>query len=307
MVVRLARGDVNMPDFDGFPIDVQVPEARFEVAVYTLLRAEPTIRASRLLYHRLPAQHPGPRDEVPRDIAGRRLFVFERAAGENNQWSGLDAEQKVSLLTEAAVIRAALFNFATPRDFAADWLRERLFEQKPSEIPVPVAPTRDFCVSLFTSKIEATIRNTGDMIGWEDDGNVVGPAAAAAKQSLLRLIPHILPDKDKGDQSALYRLVLEHGDFGIHNMSVAVDASGAPRVTSLYDWETGCIVPAILSDPLMAVVVDLVPDENATASITRVPADATPDARAQYMAWARHYFQVSHYTFILSSASMREY
>ncbi|EPE06693.1 3-hydroxybutyryl- dehydratase [Ophiostoma piceae UAMH 11346] len=290
VVVRLARGDVNMPNFDGFPIDAQVPEARFEVAVYTLLRAEPTIRASRLLYHRLPVQHPGPRNEIPQDIAGRRLFVFERAEGENNQWSDLDAEQKASLLTQAAVIRAALFNFATPLDFAADWLRERLFEQKPSELPLPVAPTRDFCVSLFMSKIEATIRNVGDMIGWEDDGNVVGPEAAAAKQSLLRVIPFILPDK--GDQSALYRLVLEHGDFGIHNMSTAMDASGVPRVTSLYDWETGCIVPAILSDPLMAVTVDLVPDKNASAAITRVPDSATPETRAQYMAWADHYFQV---------------
>ena len=34
IVARLACGDVNMPNFDGFPIEVQVPEARFEVAVY---------------------------------------------------------------------------------------------------------------------------------------------------------------------------------------------------------------------------------------------------------------------------------
>jgi hypothetical protein len=128
------------------------------------------------------------------------------------------------------------------------------------------------------------------MIGWEDDDNTVGPIAAAAKQSLLQLIPHIMP-RD-GDQTSLYGLVLDHGDFGIHNMSITIDANGQPLVTSLYDWETGCIVPAILSDPLMAVTVDLVTDEIAAPSITRVPDDATPDGRAQYMTWARQYFKV---------------
>jgi len=43
------------------------------------------------------------------------------------------------------------------------------------------------------SKIEATISNIGDMIGWESDNVTVGPIAAAAKQSLLRLVPHIMP------------------------------------------------------------------------------------------------------------------
>lgn len=95
-----------------------------------------------------------------------------------------------------------------------------------------------------------------------------------------------------GDQSTLYRLVLEHGDFGIHNMSITMDEKGQPLVTSLYDWETGCIVPAILSDPLMAVAVDLTTDENAAPSITRLPDDSTPNDCAQYMTWARQYFKV---------------
>ena len=95
IVARLARGDVNMPNFDGFPIEVQVPEARFEVAAYELLRAEPNILASRLLYHRIPVQRIGPRLDVPRDIAGRRLFLFEKAEGENNVWYNLSPEGKV--------------------------------------------------------------------------------------------------------------------------------------------------------------------------------------------------------------------
>ena len=95
IVARLARGDVNMPDYDGFPIHVQVPEVEFEVAAYELLRSEPNILASRLLYHRIPVQHVGPRLDLPQDIAGRRLFLFERAEGENNVWKDLSPEEKV--------------------------------------------------------------------------------------------------------------------------------------------------------------------------------------------------------------------
>lgn len=140
------------------------------------------------------------------------------------------------------------------------------------------------------SKIKATIRNLGDMIGLKPYNEVVGPRAAATKQSLLRLIPHIMPADS--DENSLYRLVLDHGDFGVHNMSVTMDANGQPIVTSLYDWETGCIVPAILSDPEMAVTVDLVTDEHADPAITRLGDDYTPDNYAEYMTWAKQYFQV---------------
>lgn len=58
------------------------------------------------------------------------------------------------------------------------------------------------------------------MIGWESNNVTFGPIAFAAKQSLLRIIPHILPEDN--DKTSLYRLVLEHGDFGIHNMSISM-------------------------------------------------------------------------------------
>lgn len=128
------------------------------------------------------------------------------------------------------------------------------------------------------------------MIGWEDDNNVVGPIAAAAKQSLLRLVPHIMP---KGsDEVSFYRLVLEHGDFGIHNMSIAVDENGLPLVTSLYDWETACIVPAILSDPIMWLAVGLIPNTDGTPSITRMYDDSTPEDAAEYMTHSEYYLEV---------------
>lgn len=268
VVARLARGDVNMPGYEGFPIHVQVPEVKFEAEVYELLQSEPDILASRLLYYRVPVQHEGfPKLDRPKDIAGRRLLVFQRTEGANNVWRALSPAQKVTgkypsckfpsyadflsqycLLAQAVHIRASLYRFQVPPRFASAWLRERLFEQKPESFPVPVAPTREFCVALFTSKIEATIKNIGDMIGWEDDHNTVGPVAAAAKQSLLRLIPHIMPPGD--DENLLYRFVIDHGDFGVHNISITMDANNQPLATSLYDWETGYIVPAILSDPV---------------------------------------------------------
>ncbi len=66
MVARLARGDVNMPNFDGFPVAIEAAGVRFESAVYELLRGEPDIRSSRLLYSRAPVQHPGQKLTIPR-------------------------------------------------------------------------------------------------------------------------------------------------------------------------------------------------------------------------------------------------
>ncbi|KAG6017606.1 hypothetical protein E4U43_000739 [Claviceps pusilla] len=288
VVARLARGDVNMPGYDGFPIHVQVPEAQFEAELYDLLQSEPNILASRLLYYRIPIKHEGPDTGRPKDIAGRRLFLFQRSEGDNNVWRTLSPAQMSTLLGQAAHIRASLYNFQVPDAFASAWLHKRIFEQKPESFPIPVTPTRDFCVTLFTSKIQATIRNIGDMIGWESDNNKVGPVAAAAKQSLLRLIPHIIPAIN--DESILYRFVIDHGDFGVHNMSVAMDTNNQPLATSLYDWETGCIVPAILSDPLMAVTVDFVANGDALPAVTRLPRVMTVEDMEQMATWSKLYY-----------------
>lgn len=76
-----------------------------------------------------------------------------------------------------------------PLEFAETWFLERLLEQKPKSWDLQVASTRKFCLEFFTSKIEATIHNVGDMIGWASDNVVVGPIALAAKKSLLDLFP----------------------------------------------------------------------------------------------------------------------
>ncbi|KAK4195279.1 hypothetical protein QBC40DRAFT_289296 [Triangularia verruculosa] len=288
LVARLARGDVNMPDFDGFPVDVQAAEARFESAVYELLRTKPAIRSSHLRYSRAPVQHPGPRLTVPLDLSGRRLFVFEKSEGENNVWTDLGPSNKLLLLDQLASMRVALFHYDPPQDFTAKYLLERLFQFMPSSLSMPVAPTREFWMHVLEYKIKATIQNEGDMIGWESDEETVGPLALAAKQSLLRAIPYLLPlDTPK---PSLYRLVLEHGDFGIHNTTIMKQAGGEPLVTSLFDWETACIWPALLSDPLVAAgPVDLVVDEDGGPSVTRLPSDPAPADLETYATWAKHY------------------
>ncbi|KAG5338672.1 hypothetical protein C0989_006677 [Termitomyces sp. Mn162] len=289
IIARLARGDVNMPNYVGFPFEMQGPDVEFEAAVYSLLCSDPVIVVSRLFFYRVPVQYAGPKLSIPKDIAGRRLFLFERAEGEKNIWEELSPDDKIHLLTRSAHIRASLFNLNLPSDFVSEWFLKRVFGDKPEVLPVPLAPTREFLVAFLMSKIEATIKNIGDKIGWKEDHATVGPITFAAKQSLLRLIPHIMPE-DRNEPS-LYRFVLDHGDYGIHNMSITTDDSGHPLVTSLYDWEFGCVTPAILSDPTMDVYITLFADENAAPAIDRFEEDASPEDRADYITWSEQYFK----------------
>lgn len=99
-------------------------------------------------------------------------------------------------------------------------------------------------------KLRNLIKEEGDLIGWEEENLRVGPKAAAAKTSILRLIPRILPPEGVGsdDGPDLYRLVLRHNDFGVHNISTLVDVDGQVHITSVFDWETGNILPIILCD-----------------------------------------------------------
>lgn len=188
-------------------------------------------------------------------------------------------------------MRAALFMFDPPADFTARYLLKCIFEFMPASLVMPVAPTREFWMHVMQSKIEATIKEEGDMIGWESDDEKVGPVALAAKASLLRAIPHIFPPETEA--GSRYRLVLEHGDFGIHNASIAVDGR-EPKVNSLYDWETGCIVPAILSDVLVAVVgIDIITNHDAEPAITRIPKEVPATDLTAYAEWARHYIEVN--------------
>ncbi|KAJ6512153.1 hypothetical protein C8R47DRAFT_963396 [Mycena vitilis] len=280
-LLRIRRCDVNWPGYCGFSVDEQ-----FEAATYRLLRAHHGILVSNLLYYRGPVQRKtGDRTSIPNDLIGRQLFVFEKAEGANNVWP-VDAKKRLAILTQCASIRAALFRSEVPLDFVKLWLPQR--PPNPKLLPNGIQPTRDFAIDLLVAKVEEMIKKEGDMIGWESDHNVVGRVAANAKVSILRLIPLILPRaRDGGD---FYRLVLEHGDFGIHNMTITDPASGPP--TSLYDCETGHIVPAILSDPQVATQVDLEIDSDGCPFLSRLMDNPTAEYLAEYQGYANHYFEV---------------
>ncbi len=92
-------------------------------------------------------------------------------------------------------------------------------------------------------------------------------------------------------QTALASIVL-CGNFGIHNLSITRNTKGQPLVASLYNWEAGGILPAILSDLTRSLCFDLVEDKNGAPSVTRQVEEATPKEGAQHMRCTRVYFKV---------------
>jgi hypothetical protein len=110
----------------------------------------------------------------------------------------------------------------------------------------------------------------------------------------------------ESNQASLYRLVLDHGNFGNHNMYVAEYSDGQPDVTSLFGWSFGCIVPAILSDPQMKALIDpftwshvnMTTDENASPSFTKtilvneVRMDIPIPKYTEHELWAKQYYKV---------------
>ena len=88
-------------------------------------------------------------------------------------------------------MRAALFRYDPPLDFAVKYLHDRIFNFKPESFAVPIALTREFWIHVLESKIKAIIGNEGDMIGWEDDGETVRPIALATISSLSYAQFHI--------------------------------------------------------------------------------------------------------------------
>ncbi|KAJ3979489.1 hypothetical protein F5890DRAFT_1636730 [Lentinula detonsa] len=132
---------------------------------------QPEIFASHLLFHRLTVLHPELRSKPPVDIKGTFPCWLMKTQSH--------------FLTQAACIRATIFNFEPSSGFAISFL-PRLINQLSSYSRLS---THEFTLAIVKSKIEATVRNIDDMIAWEDDHEVVGPAAHAAKQSSLSPSP----------------------------------------------------------------------------------------------------------------------
>ncbi|KAF5017425.1 hypothetical protein F66182_10647, partial [Fusarium sp. NRRL 66182] len=150
---RLGHSDVNKPDSESFPVDIQLSDARFEVALHGLfLPGSSEIKVAPLLYHRVPQVVAGAPSQDPTDILGRRFCVFEAPEGNPDAWRHFDDQDKIQIvyLKQAAHMRAALFNFNPPHAFISRFLAERIPHfSRPIHLSVPITPTRDFCIALL--------------------------------------------------------------------------------------------------------------------------------------------------------------
>lgn len=119
----------------------------------------------------------------------------------------------------------------------------------------------------------------------------MGLRALTAKRSLLHFTSHVLPE---GEDEVLYRLVLQSDDYGIHNMSIFVNEKGQLSVTSVYDWETGCIVPIVLSEIEFAIAgCDLTIDENGEPSVhIRSSSESAPKQRVKNQQYSAKFLEV---------------
>lgn len=143
---------------------------------------------------------------------------------------------------------------------------------------------REICMACVAIRIEAVMGRVGEDVY---ENYTTGVSAVVIKRKLLRLLPRLLPEND-----FLYRPVLEHNYYGVQHMSVVTDENGVPTITSVFDWKNAVVLPAILSNPVLAVTVDLVLNENVEPHFSRAALLASDNKRAQYMSWSEDYFEV---------------
>lgn len=296
-----------------------IAQCQFELAVYDMLQPFSDILGRYPLYHRVPERSRGEPRAVSDGLSGRCLLVFAKAEGERYEytdWRALSAKGKVChvkrgvwssmivlmvlaqsrLLRESARIAATIFRFPLCSGFVSTWLCTRLVDGSCSLTPnSPIAPTRAFCIQLVAARVEACLRRSKRQFSGGPRGLRDGITCAAvtrAKDLILEAIPCVMPRAiDTLSEVSLYRFVLEHGDFGIHNMTVRQADPGVPEITSVYDWEAGRIVPAVLSEPKMVVTADLVLDEEARPAIRRWGDGDSPEKLQAYQRWSMEYFE----------------
>ncbi|KAF3762250.1 hypothetical protein M406DRAFT_263472 [Cryphonectria parasitica EP155] len=225
--------------------------------------------------------------EVESILGAQVVDIPQASAGAHNY--GLAME-----LSDGRQILAQLLHFQLPPSFSEDWLLPRImFVPAALDFPHTVTPTRDFCIALLQSAVEAVFKNK--VICKTPGKDTIDPKLLAAKQSILRFIPSILPAQRHDEENLdYYRFVLQHDDYGIHNMSIWLDEEGRVGITSVYDWETGCIVPLILSEiDFLIFGRYLTVDGNGEPS-WRLWDPATkvePEWPAMFQTHARHYVQ----------------
>ena len=99
IIARIANCDINNPNFDGFTLGRQVNDVEFEATIYSLLKQVTKASASQMIYYRIPILYDSPQLSRSQKILGRRLFLFEKAAGTKNVWRGLSKGDQVMLST----------------------------------------------------------------------------------------------------------------------------------------------------------------------------------------------------------------
>ncbi|CEJ91177.1 hypothetical protein VHEMI06908 [[Torrubiella] hemipterigena] len=283
VIARLAQTDVNAPYYSGKTATDLADQVRFEVETDRLLRATPSIRAARLIYYRTPHQLEEELLDCPRNISGRMLLVNQKLPGNSNVWSTFNATQKKAFLSQAAVIRAAKFHLELPAGFVSSWYYNYVAAQASRPIDISNMTPREICMACVAIRIEAVMGRVGEDVY---ENYTSGVSAVVIKRKLLRLLPHLLSEND-----FLYRPVLEHNYYGVQHMSVVTDENGVPTITSVYDWKNAVVLPAILSNPVLAVTVDLVLNENVEPHFSRAALLASDNKRAQYMSWSEDYFE----------------
>lgn len=357
VLARIANADVNMPGYEGPSQASRQRDLEFETDTYRLLLGTVAqIPSSRPLFSRHCHRYDdGPTGEIPKDISGRALMVFDMTRGQKSIWDELDDGQRVgklfcplnitqiekkgalsesvssanqfltqhSLLAQAATIRAAMLNLELPSAFISRWIMWRAFQPAgaalvPSQLlPAPIGGSRDFCISMFTARVEALIKNEGHVVvvvgregedqdpdRHQDHALVSSPRAlrlAAAKHSILRFLPHMLPPEEGGGDGAegrgFYRLVLQHDDYGIHNMSILVDDGQQVSITSVFDWESASIVPVILSEVDFLVHSRFLAANEGGQPTWRMrdsSEEPQPQWHAENQKYATHYLKVCH-------------
>ena len=138
------------------------------------------------------------------------------------------------LLRKAAKAAAKLFKFELPRDFSSTWVVRRGFGRGFHFPNTNLRASRQVCELMLRSKVQDALRHRESMQPFINHPHL--DLLDSLIKALEELVPHLLPNpSSEEDESTLYRFVLDHGDFGIHNMTISQTDTDDMRITSVFD------------------------------------------------------------------------
>ncbi|UNI13915.1 hypothetical protein JDV02_000610 [Purpureocillium takamizusanense] len=238
VIVRVSREDTCNRAYRGsITQQLQLLNSQFELDVYRALVPLGSPFNCGPVYHRDPVLAAARSTSSVRGVSGRRIVVFERAEGEKYdyvRWRALSAEQKSRLLREAADAAARLFEFEPSQAFSSTWMRRRAsgldFQSPPADFPA----SRQACEVLLKNKVRDTVQRAASNYHGMKKSQL--SRLDTLEKTLQQLCSCLLPQpRSYQDENMLYRFVLDHGDFGIHNMTIAPADADNMRITSVFD------------------------------------------------------------------------